>query len=151
MKQFRSVDDILDFAISEEEAAAEFYRRLANTVDAPAMQQAFEEFAMEEVVHKQKLLLVKEQKLLLPAEDTIMTLWKGNTMADSATEDALEYQQALQLAIDKEKAAFKMYHDLAEAAVDAALKSLFMSLAAEEAKHKVRFELEYDEQFLTDK
>lgn len=150
MKQFLSVDDILDFAISEEEAAAEFYRRLARTVSTPAMQQVFEEFAMEEVVHKQKLLLVKEQKLLLPAEDTIMTLWKEKSVVGSASEDALEYRQALQLAIDKEKAAFKMYHELAEVADATSLKSLFMSLSAEEAKHKVRFELEYDEQFLTD-
>ncbi|GAK61171.1 rubrerythrin [Candidatus Vecturithrix granuli] len=150
MKQFRSVDDILDFAISEEEAAAEFYRQLASTVSTPVMQQVFEEFAMEEVVHKQKLLLVKEQRLLLPAEDTIVELWKGEIVVDSVSENALEYQQALQLAIDKEKAAFKMYHDLAGVADDAALKSLFMTLAEEEAKHKVRFEVEYDKQFLTD-
>lgn len=43
-----------------------------------------------------------------------------------------------------------MYHDLAEAAADAGLKALFISLAQEEAKHQLRFELEYDEQFLTD-
>ncbi|MDY0094110.1 MAG: ferritin family protein [Candidatus Vecturithrix sp.] len=149
MKQFHSVNDILDFAISEEDAAAEFYQRLANTTSNPLMQQVFNEFAMEEVVHKHKLFLVKEQKLRLPAEDTIITLWKGKTVTDRMPEHALEYRQALQLAIDKEKAAFQMYHELAEAADNASLKSLFTSLAAEETKHKVRLELEYDTQFLT--
>ena len=147
MQQFQTVNDVLDFAIAEEEAAAEFYRRLANTVSNPLMQQVFEDFAMEEVVHKQKLLLVKEQKLLLPSEDTIMELWKGETVVDSVPEDALEYKQALQLAMDKEKAAFKMYHSLAGAVSDASLKSLFLALAEEEAKHKVRFEVEYDKHF----
>lgn len=147
MQQFQTVNDVLDFAMSEEEAAAEFYRRLANTVSNPLMQQVFEDFAMEEVAHKQKLLLVKDQKLLLPAEDTIMELWKDEIVVDNVSEDALEYEQALQLAMDKEKAAFKMYHDLAGVAADASVKSLFLALAEEEAKHKVRFEVEYDKHF----
>jgi len=48
----------------------------------------------------------------------------------------------------KEKAAFRMYNDLASKAKKPELKALFLNLAQEEAKHKLRFEVEYDEHFL---
>ena len=61
----------------------------------------------------------------------------------------MDYRDALVLAMQKEKAAFKLYTALAAASEDEALKSLFLSLAQEEAKHKLRFELEYDDNVLT--
>ena len=44
-----------------------------------------------------------------------------------------------------EKAAFRLYLDLANKVSNLEQKSLFLSLANEEAKHKLRFEIEYDE------
>ena len=102
---------------------------------------------MEEVVHKQKLLLVKEDKLLLPAEDQIMDLRRSDYLVDVQPSEALEYRDALDLAMSKEKAAFKLYNDLAESTEDARLRSLFLALAGEEAKHKLRFEVEYEKHF----
>jgi rubrerythrin len=49
-----------------------------------------------------------------------------------------------------EKNAYILYNNLAEAAPNAAIKTLFLSLAQEEAKHKLRFEVEYDEYVLAD-
>ena len=147
MKYFGSVDEILDFAISEEEAAAEFYRNVAENMDKPWMRQVFEEFAMEEMVHKQKLLLVKEKKLLLPAEDKIMDLRISDYLVDTKPGEEQEYQQALILAMNKEKSAFRLYNDLAAFTEDSTLQSLLLSLAQEEAKHKLRVEVEYDKHF----
>jgi rubrerythrin len=147
MKNFSSVDDVLDFAITEEAAAVEFYRKLAGTVNIDWMRQVFENFAMEEVVHKQKLLLVKEKKLLLPAQDTIRDLRIGDYLVTQQFEDKLKYRDALKLAMNKEKSAFKLYIDLAAATEDGELKDLFLALAQEEAKHKLRFEVEYDKHF----
>ena len=150
MKFFGSVEEVLDFAIAEEKAAAEFYRNLAQKMDKPWMRQVLENFAVEEVVHQQKLLLVKEQKLLLPAEDKIMTLGPGAYRVEAKSGEEQEYQQALLLAMEKEKAALKLYTDLAASTENADLNVLFLDLAQEEAKHKLRFEIEYDEQFLTE-
>ncbi len=47
-----------------------------------------------------------------------------------------------------EKAAFKLYHTLASTTDDPALKATLLGLAQEEAKHKLRFEIEYDDEFL---
>ena len=62
----------------------------------------------------------------------------------------LDYQQALIVAMKKEKAAFKLYTNLAEHTEQQEYRHLFRALAQEEAKHKLRFEIEYDEQFLTE-
>lgn len=50
--------------------------------------------------------------------------------------------------MNKEKASFRLYTNLSERAPNAELKNLFLMLAQEEAKHKLRFEIEYDEYVL---
>ncbi len=62
-------------------------------------------------------------------------------------EHALEYQQLAISHRQRKRLPFKCIMNWPEAADDASLKSLFTSLAAEETKHKVRLELEYDTQF----
>ncbi len=59
--------------------------------------------------------------------------------------DEMTYQDALLIAIKKEKAAFKLYTDLAKSSDDENVKHLFESLAQEEAKHKLRLETIYDD------
>ena len=46
--------------------------------------------------------------------------------------------------LEKEKAAFHLYTDLADVVENQTQKETFLSLAQEEAKHKLRFEIEYD-------
>ena len=60
----------------------------------------------------------------------------------------MTYIEALLLAMKKEKAAYRLYVDLAAAGLDEELTAMFLALAAEEAKHKLRFELEYDGQVI---
>jgi len=47
-----------------------------------------------------------------------------------------------------EKAAFILYTDLALATDDPGLKETLLRPAQEEAKHKLRFEIEYDDEIL---
>ena len=149
---FATVDDILDFAIKGEEEAAAFYGDLAKRVDKPWMKDVFAGFAREEEGHKAKLLGVKKGKTLAPAKDKVKDLKIGDYLVDVDTGDpaTLDYQQALVIAMKKEKAAFKLYIDLASKATDAGLRELLTGLAEEEAKHKLRFEIEYDEFVLKD-
>lgn len=151
MTQFESVDDILDFAIEREQEAVVFYTELAGKMERPQMKQVFEQFAGEERGHKEKLLAVKAGKTVLVAKQKILDLKIGDYLVDVDSEQppgGLDYQEALILAMKKEKAAFKLYSDLAAATDDEQVAALLQGLAQEEAKHKLRFELEYDEQFL---
>jgi rubrerythrin len=60
----------------------------------------------------------------------------------------MDYQQALILAMKKEKASFKLYNDLAAQTDDANVKSTMLIMAQEEAKHKMRLEIEYDDNYM---
>ena len=150
MQQWKSVDEILDFAIVQEEQAAQFYTELAGRMDRPWMSKIFKDFAREEVGHKNKLVEVKSGKRLMAAEQKVLDLKIGDYLVDVEPTDHMDYQQALVVAMKKEKKAFKMYIDLAGATEDTNLRTLFMSLAQEEAKHKLRFEIEYDDFVMTE-
>jgi rubrerythrin len=145
MKEFKSVDEIIDFAIGEEEASAGFYRVLAKKMDRPWMREVFEEFAREEDGHKAKLLKFKSGEVPVPPQEKVLDLKIGDYLVDAELNPDMDFQQALMVAMKKEKAAFRMYTALAGAANDANAKSLLQSLAQEEAKHKLRFEVEYDD------
>jgi rubrerythrin len=62
----------------------------------------------------------------------------------------LSLQDAMIVAMKREKAAYRLYSDLAQKVDDAELKDLFLGLAQEEAKHKLYFETQYDDQILRD-
>jgi rubrerythrin len=149
MEKFQSADALLDFAIAREEEAVEFYTELAEKARGAA-KKAFEDFAKEEMGHKQKLLKIKAGKQFAPVEGKIIDLKIADYVVDVDQQGELDYQQALILAMNKEKAAFRLYSELAEAAEDENLKSLLTALAQEEAKHKLRFEIEYDENILSE-
>ncbi|MBI5249752.1 MAG: ferritin family protein [Desulfomonile tiedjei] len=151
MQQWKSVDEILDFAIGQEEEAAKFYTELSGRMDRPWMSKIFQDFAKEEMGHKKKLQDIKAGKLLLSAEKKVLDLKIGDYLVDvEPTSEHLDYQQALVIAMKKEKKAFKMYSDLADATDDANIRAAFLSLAQEEAKHKLRFEIEYDDVIMSE-
>jgi len=54
------------------------------------------------------------------------------------------------IAMKAEKAAYKLYNELATSIDDANVQEIFLGLAQEEAKHKLRFEIEYDDMILTE-
>jgi rubrerythrin len=147
---FKSVDDVLDFAIRKEEESAQMYTGLAAKMEKAYMRGVFEDFAREEKGHKKKLLDIKKGKLLVPAAAKVLDLKIAEYVTDVAPSADLDYQEALILAMKKEKEAFRLYTALANATDDSALRTTLLGLAQEEAKHKLRFEVEYDEQFLSE-
>jgi len=110
------------------------------------MDKLFVDFAKEEEGHKKKIQGVKNGKVLLGSTKKIMDLKIGDYLVEIEPGPDVDYQEALQIAMKKEKAAFKLYSDLAAATDDAGARELFLGLAQEEAKHKLRFEIEYDNQ-----
>ena len=150
MAQWNTTDEILDFAIQNEEKAAEFYTNLAGNMESASIREVFEGFAREEQGHKAKLVKVKESGEMEPATAKICDLKIGDYLVEGQAGPGMDYQEALILAMKQEKAAFKLYSDLAAAAPDENLRGLLLSLAQEEAKHKLRFEVEYDDQILTE-
>jgi rubrerythrin len=146
MSDLNPIDEVLDFAIEEEEKAAAFYTNLAEKMDHPSMKKVFLGFAREEMGHKAKLLAVKENKTAFqPADGKILDLKISEYLVDKEPQADMDYQDALIIAMKKEKAAFRLYTDLAASTEDEVVKATFLALAQEEAKHKLRFEVAYDD------
>lgn len=150
MKTFGSTDELLDWAMERESEAESFYRGLAGSMDRAWMKAVFEDFAREEQGHRAKLKAVKDGRLFLSAEARVQDLKLADYMVDVDPAADMDYQTALVVAMKREKASFRLYSDLADATETPELRSTFLALAQEEAKHKLRFEVEYDDLVLTD-
>jgi rubrerythrin len=145
MKEFNTIDEILDFAIGEEQAAVDFYLQLAAQSKNKQTRKIFEEYAEEEMRHKANLLSVRESGSFAMEGHAVRDLKIAEYLVEVKPSATMSYQDALILAMKKEKAAFRMYTALADRAADPEVKKIFLRLAQEESKHKLAFEVEYDE------
>ena len=140
-----TVDEILDYAIDQEQQAADFYASFAARAEKAGMKEMLLEFAEEEKRHKERLLAVKTGERKLTTEEEVLDLKISDYLVEVDASDNISYQDALIVAMKKERAAFELYSDMAEKVPDTNLKQVFVGLAKEEAKHKLFFETEYEE------
>jgi rubrerythrin len=145
MESFKTVDEILDFAMEAEQKAVDFYSDLAERIKNEEMKPVFLEFAQEEVKHKAKLKKIKEERIFDIPSEKIADLKISDYVDHVVIKPDMSYQEALIVAMNREKASFNLYTRLSGKTDNAQLKEMFLSLAQEESKHKLRFEMEYDE------
>lgn len=145
MLHFSTIDDVLDYAIEQEEQAELFYRSLAKLAQNPAMRDHLEQMAQEEHGHQAKLKAFKSGEQSISFAEKVEDLKVADYLVDIEPKPDMSYEEALILSMKKEKAAFKFYSDLAQIAGTDELRMIFQALAQEEAKHKLRFEIEYDD------
>jgi rubrerythrin len=145
-----SVDEILDYAIDQEQQAADFYANLAGRAEKAGMKEILLEFAAEEQRHKERLLAVKNGDHELTPEQEVLDLKISDYLVEVDATDDISYQDALIVAMKRERAAYELYRDMAEKIPEGRLREVFEGLAKEEAKHKLFFESEYDERVLMD-
>jgi desulfoferrodoxin-like iron-binding protein len=150
LSNFKSVNEILDFAIEKEEEARQFYLEWADKLESKALREQFVLFAGEENKHKEKLQRVKSGSTFRPAAKQVTDLKIVDYLVDIAPTPEMDYQEALIVAMRREKASFKFYSDLAAMAGDEALRETFLALAQEEAKHKLRLETEYEKEIYSE-
>ncbi|MFB6342979.1 ferritin family protein [Saccharicrinis sp. FJH62] len=150
VKDFQTSDDILQFAIEREEESVDLYVDLSKTARNPEMKNVFLSFAGEERAHKKRLENIRTSRQFKFTPKEIQDIKIGDYLVDIVPHAGMSYQEILIVAMKKEKAAFHLYTNLAQKVTDQLLQSLFFSLSQEESRHKLRFELEYDEVVLKD-
>ena len=133
----------LDFAIQREEQAYDFYITLAHKATSNEMRAVLAAFAEEELRHKAILSSLKTQAAQAP-DMQLRDISPGDDSTDIDPTPDMSYRDALRLAIQKEANAFRFYRDFAAITKDEDLRNTFLTLAQEEAKHKQRFEEEYE-------
>jgi rubrerythrin len=154
---FGSINEILDFAIEKEQEASQFYADWAKKLTSPnldpdqlfLLRDMFEQFSQEELKHKEKLIGVQAGNSFRPSKQAT-DLKIVDYLVDIMPFPNMDYQEALIIAMKREKASLKLYSDLAAVAGSEDLQSLFTALAQEEAKHKLRLETEYEKEIYTE-
>ena len=150
MDKFKNIEEILDFAIDNEIRAAEFYEKLSGQAKSKSMRETFEKFSKEERGHEARLKKIKDEGVFDAKKDDILDMKMSDYLVKSNTKGKMTYQDALILAMKREKAAYKLYKRLAKSAPTKELKIIFTKLAVEEANHKMNFEIEYDDYIYID-
>jgi rubrerythrin len=150
MEKFNSIDEILDFAIQAEQDAVDLYTRLSGISENTEMRDAFIQFAREEMGHKARLVRIRAEGFSETATTQVTDMKISDYLSDIEPHPDMDYREALILAMSNEKAAFRLYSKLATQVPTPELRDTFLSLAQEEARHKLRFEIEYDDYVLRD-
>ena len=144
---FKSMDDILDFAIEKEREAVAFYTDLSNEASFTSAKSVLQEFANEEKKHEQLLIGFKENREALNSYrfEWITDIKRSDYMVDITYEKGMPFTDTLRLAMKREEKALKLYNELIEKTDDKGVKKVFKMLCQEEAKHKNILETIYDD------
>jgi rubrerythrin len=148
MSELTTHEEILDFAIENERQAALFYSDWSKKVKRPGTKLALEQYAKEQLTLRDKLLRVKEGNIELPVFGRILDLKISDYLVEKGLDKDSHYRDVLVYAMKKEKAAFKLYYEMADQADDAEVIELLLALAQDKAARKLQLELEYDEEIL---
>ncbi len=144
MNPTNAMEEIINFAIEEEKAAAAFYTSLAAQAANADMRVALQGFAQEEQKHEARLRKVQAGGLRPANSQPVPDLRIADYQVKIKPRPDMTYRELLMLAMQKELAAGLLYTALAQTTPDAELGEVFRQLAAEEARHKLKFETEYD-------
>lgn len=148
VRSFASVDEILEYAVSMEDASWRFYTDWAEKADNEAISTVFKEFAGEELKHKKLIEDVRSGEKELKARHDVADLKLSDNYVTPQPSAAMSYQDALLVAIDREVAAIELYVHLTSVCVEESLCTIFDALADEEKKHKLKLETIYDDNFM---
>ncbi|MBA4367973.1 MAG: rubrerythrin [Desulfobacterium sp.] len=144
---FKSMDEILDFAIEKEREAVAFYTGLSKEETFSGSKSVLKEFADEEKKHEKLLINFKENRETL---DDYKFKWisdikRSNYIVDIPYEKGMPFTDTLRLAMKREEKALQLYNELVAKADDEGSKKIFKMLCQEEAKHKNILETIYDD------
>ncbi len=150
---FTALDDILDFAISKEVEAEQFYLSLCEEEALSGNRALFQDFAKEERKHADLLASLKAGGVAEGIDDYefkwIKDIKRSDLVVDITYEKGMNYRDILMLAIKREEKALKLYNDLLDHAETDHPKKVFKILCQEEAKHKLALESMYDDYMAT--
>lgn len=143
---FRSIDEILGFAIDKEKEAVTFYSELSKKELIADLAKTFKELAQEEAKHVKLLTNISKNRNVIDSYELkkVTDLKISDYLVEKEYSEGMPMQDILVLAMKREEMAVKLYTNLAMCSADDEFIKLFKLLAQEETKHKLTFETLYD-------
>jgi len=144
---FKTIEDIIAYAVEKEREAAEFYETLSKKEEFSAAKKTFADFALEERKHEALFADLGSNVEKLEAYDYkwIPDIKRSNYMTELTYEPGMAYVDILRLAMKREEQALQFYNDIAGKVEDEQFTKACKFLAQEEAKHKNILETIYDD------
>jgi rubrerythrin len=149
---FRSLKDVLAFAIRREVEAAQGYGEMAAraSASAPGLRELLLELKSEEENHRRLLEGLASTGKLPEAAPSLPDLGLSDAQEDVPLAPDLTFQELLIFAARKEKKAMDLYAGLARRPELAAHRAIFEFLTGQERAHKLKLEAAYEERVLTE-
>lgn len=144
MARLRTVRDVLEFAIAREMESYQFYMDLAQLPVRAEVRDMIHRLAGEELVHRIHLEALKTGEVAFARDEEVGHLNIEEKLADVTPGAGMSYADLLVIAMKKEQAAVRLYTNLASIATDRVQRTVLKKMAQEEARHKLRLEVEYD-------
>ena len=144
MRNFETVEDIIFFAIESEIQSVEFYNRLSEAAVEDEIKDLFSRLMEEEKGHIVRLQYLLDHQIEngFPALSHYFS--DEDYFPHVTPSPDVTVEEGLIIAIQKEKAAMRLYKDLANEVKKNDLTKIFLLLATEEEKHFMKFENEYN-------
>ncbi len=138
-------NDILDFAISREREAVQFYRELQQEAKFQNQLEMLKELEAMEMGHIVVIENIRRRGVSEAEIPLVPNLQISEYLSADVENLDLSYQNILIKAMKREENSFKLYSEMSVKFPDSELSTLFRKLASDEAKHKLLFERLYDD------
>lgn len=139
---FKTFEDVLDFAILQEKAAQQFYSKLSEEVNDPNVKLFYRTLTQEEHLHELKLRELKRFGYEL-IEPDLETLKESGYLDAMPIKPDITFAEAVRYAVKKECSARMLYRTLGQMCEREELKQLFSELSDQEGEHADHFRTEY--------
>lgn len=149
-KKFKSVNEILDFCIEQEEASVKLYSALAGMMEGSELTRLFQGLAELEERHKKQFQDLKESKTQLCITANAPEIEIREDLPRLTPSPHMGCKGAIGFAIKKEAIAAILYTKLAELVDDENIRNVLWAIADEETRHKHHFDTEYEKCPITD-
>jgi rubrerythrin len=140
--------EIIKFAIDKEIKSYNFYTNASQVAKYSGAKDLFSDLAQQEVGHRKMLEKLDLKKIAQAKIEKVPDLKISDYIVDTEFKPDMPYADILRIAIKMEERALKLYNNMNQSNQDENLKKLFILLANEEAKHKLRLEKIYDDEIL---
>jgi len=140
-----SLGAILKLAAAKEAAAQEFYRKLKEKVRNRSVQQLIDDMIAEEEKHRQVLERTSPDDVLAGTTAPVEDFGISEYLEEPEEKADMSVQEILVVAMKREERSVAMYTLFAEKFSSEKYRSLFLTMANEEKKHKATLEKVYDD------
>ena len=141
-------NEIIEFAIRNEEKAIHSYGSLAEIARTPGLKKLLLELQEEEKNHKKLLQEITKEKIESLEIKEVTDLKISDYLLEEPPDSDMSFQDLLILAAKKEQKAVELYSGMERKVKNKELKRLFEFLIQQEKSHKLKLEEEYEKHVL---